>query len=141
MLYTPVHTRYIRAAHGPGAGARPWSIAVATGSHDYHDTTTGVLAASLAKRAAGYTRLGFPDLAASLIHPVRVQPGISPTHSLDNQCAIARNPGPAPRGSTTAQLRATAARRVPPTTPRAQSIRTSPSRDRNQGVPHRERLR
>jgi superfamily II DNA or RNA helicase len=26
--------------------------------HDYHDTATGVLAASLAKRAAGYTSLG-----------------------------------------------------------------------------------
>jgi hypothetical protein len=26
-----------------------------------HDSTTGVLAASLAKRAAGYTSLGFPD--------------------------------------------------------------------------------
>lgn len=29
--------------------------------HDYHDTATGVLAASLAKRAPGYTTLGFPD--------------------------------------------------------------------------------
>jgi len=29
--------------------------------HDYHDTATSVLAASLAKRAAGYTSLGFPD--------------------------------------------------------------------------------
>jgi superfamily II DNA or RNA helicase len=29
--------------------------------HDYHDVRTGVLAASLAKRAAGYTSLGFPD--------------------------------------------------------------------------------
>lgn len=29
--------------------------------HDYHDTATGVLAASLAKRAPGYTILGFPD--------------------------------------------------------------------------------
>ena len=29
--------------------------------HDYHDTGTGVLAASLAKRAPGYTSLGFPD--------------------------------------------------------------------------------
>jgi superfamily II DNA or RNA helicase len=29
--------------------------------HDYHDTATGVLAASLAKRAPGYTSLGFPD--------------------------------------------------------------------------------
>jgi superfamily II DNA or RNA helicase len=29
--------------------------------HDYHDVHTGVLAASLAKRAPGYTSLGFPD--------------------------------------------------------------------------------
>jgi superfamily II DNA or RNA helicase len=29
--------------------------------HDYHDIATGVLAASLAKRAPGYTSLGFPD--------------------------------------------------------------------------------
>jgi superfamily II DNA or RNA helicase len=29
--------------------------------HDYHDTATSVLAASLAKRAAGYTSLGYPD--------------------------------------------------------------------------------
>jgi hypothetical protein len=29
--------------------------------HDYHDARTGVLAASLAKRAPGYISLGFPD--------------------------------------------------------------------------------
>ena len=29
--------------------------------HDYYDALTGVLAASLAKRAPGYTSLGFPD--------------------------------------------------------------------------------
>ena len=29
--------------------------------HDYHDEHTGVLASSLAKRAPGYTSLGFPD--------------------------------------------------------------------------------
>jgi len=29
--------------------------------HDYHDASTGVLASSLAKRARGYTSLGFPD--------------------------------------------------------------------------------
>ena len=29
--------------------------------HDYHDVATSVLASSLAKRAPGYTRLGFPD--------------------------------------------------------------------------------
>jgi hypothetical protein len=29
--------------------------------HDYHDEQVGVLASSLAKRAPGYTSLGFPD--------------------------------------------------------------------------------
>jgi superfamily II DNA or RNA helicase len=29
--------------------------------HDYHDTATSVLASSLAKRAPGYTSLGFPN--------------------------------------------------------------------------------
>ena len=29
--------------------------------HDYHDVATGVLGSSLAKRAPGYTSLGFPD--------------------------------------------------------------------------------
>jgi superfamily II DNA or RNA helicase len=29
--------------------------------HDYHDVRTGVLAATLAGRAPGYTSLGFPD--------------------------------------------------------------------------------
>lgn len=29
--------------------------------HDYHDVRTPVLAASLARRASGYTHLGFPD--------------------------------------------------------------------------------
>jgi hypothetical protein len=29
--------------------------------HDYHDVATRVLASSLAKRAPGYTSLGFPD--------------------------------------------------------------------------------
>jgi superfamily II DNA or RNA helicase len=29
--------------------------------HDYHDIATGVLGSSLAKRAPGYTSLGFPD--------------------------------------------------------------------------------
>jgi superfamily II DNA or RNA helicase len=33
--------------------------------HDYHDAATGVLAATLAGRAPGYTSLGFPDPAES----------------------------------------------------------------------------
>jgi hypothetical protein len=40
--------------------------------HDYHDPATGVLAASLAGRAPGYTSLGFPD-------PRRIAPTPSAT--------------------------------------------------------------
>jgi hypothetical protein len=37
--------------------------------HDYHDAATGVLAASLAKRAPGYTSLGFPDPRRTSLTP------------------------------------------------------------------------
>ena len=40
---------------------RPYPGKATAEIHDYHDTATGVVAASLAKRAAGYTSLGFPD--------------------------------------------------------------------------------
>jgi hypothetical protein len=40
---------------------RPYPGKATAEIHDYHDTATSVLAASLAKRAAGYTSLGFPD--------------------------------------------------------------------------------
>ena len=54
--------------------------------HDYHDLRTGVLAASLAKRAPGYTSLDFPDLSAPQpAHHVlanrRDQPVCSGSHS------------------------------------------------------------
>jgi hypothetical protein len=63
----------LRRLHGPesrsgAAWARkseplPWSGDGKTTAevHDYHDELTGVLASSLAKRAPGYTSLGFPD--------------------------------------------------------------------------------
>ena len=42
--------------------------------HDYHDIATEVLASSLAKRAAGYTSLGFPDpRSLARARPGRVQ--------------------------------------------------------------------
>jgi len=44
-----------------GGILRPYPGKATAEIHDYHDTATGVLAASLAKRAAGYTSLGFPD--------------------------------------------------------------------------------
>src|SRR6266568_5398548 len=40
---------------------RPFPGKTTAEVHDYHDAGTGVLASSLAKRAPGYTSLGFPD--------------------------------------------------------------------------------
>ena len=40
---------------------RPHPGKVTAEVHDYHDVCTGVLASSLAKRAPGYTSLGFAD--------------------------------------------------------------------------------
>jgi hypothetical protein len=40
---------------------RPYGLKATAEVHDYHDELTGVLASSLAKRAPGYTSLGFPD--------------------------------------------------------------------------------
>ena len=50
--------------------------------HDYHDARTGVLAASLAKRALGYISLGFPD--PRHLAPTPSSPGLPPA------CAGAR---------------------------------------------------
>ena len=48
--------------------------------HDYHDVRTGVLAASLAKRAPGYTSLGFPDPRhLSLTPSIPDRPGSDPS--------------------------------------------------------------
>jgi superfamily II DNA or RNA helicase len=40
---------------------RPYDGKATAEVHDYHDEQVGVLASSLAKRAPGYTSLGFPD--------------------------------------------------------------------------------
>jgi superfamily II DNA or RNA helicase len=53
---------------------RPYPGKATAEIHDYHDTRTGVLAATLAGRAPGYTSLGFPD-------PRRITPTPS-AHSL-----------------------------------------------------------
>ena len=77
---------------------RPYPGKATAEIHDYHDTATGVLAASLAKRAAGYISLGFPDPR----HIPHTQFARSPeitAYSLDNQCAISRNPGLAAPGT------------------------------------------
>jgi len=44
-----------------GRVLRPYPGKSTAEVHDYHDILTGVLASSLAKRAPGYTSLGFPD--------------------------------------------------------------------------------
>lgn len=44
-----------------GRVIRPYPGKTTVEVHDYHDILTGVLASSLAKRAPGYTSLGFPD--------------------------------------------------------------------------------
>ena len=53
--------------------------------HDYHDELTAVLASSLAKRAPGYTSLGFPDprklpypLSAHMARPAQPAEGPAP---------------------------------------------------------------
>jgi hypothetical protein len=56
---------------------RPYDGKATAEVHDYHDEQVGVLASSLAKRAPGYTSLGFPDPrtvpytpSAAATHPV-----------------------------------------------------------------------
>jgi hypothetical protein len=56
---------------------RPYEGKATAEVHDYHDEQVGVLASSLAKRAPGYTSLGFPDPrklpftpSAAATHPV-----------------------------------------------------------------------
>lgn len=44
-----------------GRVLRPYPGKTTAEVHDYHDVLTGVLAASLARRAPGYTSLGYPD--------------------------------------------------------------------------------
>ena len=102
--------------------------------HDYHDTATSVLAASLAKRAPGYTSLGFPD-PRRITHTPSSRTAREITNPLpDNQRGTFRNPCPAPWNSTTAQPRATAMRRPLPAARRADSILTCPSKEQHRSV-------
>ena len=57
---TPVASRG-RLLQYAGRILRPYDGKATAEVHDYHDELTGVLASSLAKRAPGYTSLGFPD--------------------------------------------------------------------------------
>ena len=50
-----------RLIQNAGRILRPYEGKTTAEVHDYHDELTGVLASSLAKRAPGYTSLGFPD--------------------------------------------------------------------------------
>ena len=50
---------------------RPYDGKATAEVHDYHDELTGVLASSLAKRAPGYTSLGFPDPLETPLHTKR----------------------------------------------------------------------
>jgi superfamily II DNA or RNA helicase len=57
---------------------RPYGGKATAEVHDYHDKLTGVLASSLARRAPGYTSLGFPDPrklpytpSAGMAHPAQ----------------------------------------------------------------------
>jgi len=50
-----------RLIQNAGRILRPYDGKTTAEVHDYHDELTGVLASSLAKRAPGYTSLGFPD--------------------------------------------------------------------------------
>jgi superfamily II DNA or RNA helicase len=56
--------------------------------HDYHDQQPGVLAASLAKRAPGYTSLGFPDPRRLVAEPSTRRPDQSrPSRGTDRRRA------------------------------------------------------
>ena len=54
---------------------RPFPGKATAGIHEYHDTVTSVLTASLAKRAPGYTSLGFPDPRCMTHTPSSRSPG------------------------------------------------------------------
>jgi superfamily II DNA or RNA helicase len=60
FLTTPIAFKG-RLVQYVGRILRPHPSKTTAEVHDYHDTATGVLASSLAKRASGYTSLGFPD--------------------------------------------------------------------------------
>lgn len=60
FLAAPIAFKW-RLRQYAGRILRPFPGKTTAEVHDYHDTATGVLASSLAKRAPGYTSLGFPD--------------------------------------------------------------------------------
>jgi superfamily II DNA or RNA helicase len=61
FLAAPVAQKGRSLLQYAGRILRPYGGKATAEVHDYHDELTGVLASSLAKRAPGYTSLGFPD--------------------------------------------------------------------------------
>jgi superfamily II DNA or RNA helicase len=86
FLAAPVRWRG-RLVQYAGRILRPYPGKLTAEVHDYHDARTGVLAATLAGRAPGYTSLGFPD-------PRRIPPTPSTTG------ATQRSPAPEPASRT-----------------------------------------
>ena len=58
-LAAPIAFKAVSSSTRPYPAALPGKATAEI--HDYHNLRTGVLATSLAKRAPGYTSLGFPD--------------------------------------------------------------------------------
>jgi superfamily II DNA or RNA helicase len=72
-----------------GRVLRPHPGKITAEVHDYHDAATGVLASSLAKRAPGYTSLGFPRSSPERGHVRRIS---SQRRSRQMASAFARQP-------------------------------------------------
>ena len=121
---------------------RPYDDKATAEVHDYHDELTGVLASSLAKRAPGYTSLGFPDprrlpytpsanAAASSQYQSPSSSGSSPcsAHQARNR-RIGADPfhllaGPGGSGSLLRPRRHPARARPPPARPRPRRSRSA----------------
>ena len=77
--------------------------------HDYHDVLTGVLASSLAKRAPGYTSLGFPDPHPRPCDRDQPQDLVSRRITAPTQCEVAEmlpDPDPSRANLATALVNA-----------------------------------
>ena len=120
---------------------RPYPGKATAEIHDYHDTARTCSLHRWPNAPPDTPVSDSPTPAASLIHPVRAQPGKPLTHSLDNHCAIVRNPDLAPRGPNHCSTMRDSGAPNAAGHSSTQSTLTSPNKDRNRDVPHRERLR
>ena len=91
FLAAPVASRG-RLLQYAGRILRPYDGKATAEVHDYHDELTGVLASSLAKRAPGYTSLGFHDPPQALLHPQRRQGAPSPARRTSSMKRMACPP-------------------------------------------------